>query len=452
MSENILDAITVVLMNAGELLMVHRQQKLRSFAGYWAFPGGKVDAADHALPPAAITLPGLASGLIHALLREAREEIDLDLLALHTQGLLGQPHLLGEATTPPMANNTRFRTHFVRVDLATRPVLTPDLGEITSAEWATPEQWLARYQAGRLLLAPPTRDLLQALVADPQVQHIPNFDDDHLPEGAGGMRSIEPLAGLHQLLVRSNTLPPATHTNAWIFGDSHRVVVDPSPADRHEYERLLGSLNRFGVDEVLLTHHHPDHRQFANELAAHFGVPLAMSDDTRKRISRKSPEWLGDLTVRIYEQGDVVTRWLGEPVRIYPVPGHDEGQLGLMPDSRSWFLVGDLIQGIGTVVIAKPEGHMGRYMESLRKVIALEPAVILPSHGQATGGTQRLEAVLKHRIWREEAILAMYQQNQSVAQMLPLLYADIDPRLMPLAAMNIESHLDKLREEGRIAA
>lgn len=452
MSENILDAITVVLMNAGELLMVQRQEKLRSFAGYWAFPGGKVDAADHTLSAAPIIVPELTSGLVHALLREAKEEINLDLLTLHQQGLVGQPHLLGEATTPLMANNVRFRTHFVRVDITSRPALTPDLGEIKAAEWATPQQWLARYQAGRLLLAPPTRDMLEALVANPDVQHIPNFDEDRLPEGADSLRSIEPLAGLHQLLVRSNTLPPATHTNAWIFGDSHRVLVDPSPADRSEYERLLRTLNRFGVDEVLLTHHHPDHRQFANELAAHFGVPLAMSDDTRKRISRKSPEWLGDLTVRIYEAGDVVTRWLGEPVRIYPVPGHDEGQLGLMPDSRSWFLVGDLIQGIGTVVIAKPEGHMGRYMESLRRVIALKPEVILPSHGQASGGTQRLEEVLKHRVWREDAILALHGQGKTPAEMLPMLYTDLDPRLLPLAAMNIESHLDKLREEGRIAA
>ena len=449
MTNTILDAITAVLLNQGQLLMVQRQIHLKSFAGYWAFPGGKVDAEDASgTPPFAVE--GLEPRLVNALVREALEEVALDLTALAAQGQVLGASLVGEATTPPVAHNVRFRTHFVRIDLASAPALTADTREIAQAQWATPAEWLARYQRGELLLAPPTRDMIEALAADPAVRHIPGFDDDRLPEGQPSLRSIEPLAGLHQLLVRSNTLPPATHTNAWIFGDTHRILVDPSPANREELARLIATLDRFGIDEVLLSHHHPDHRQFANEIAEHYGVPLAMSDDTRKRISRQSPEWMGDLVVRIYEEGDVATRWHGQPVRIVKVPGHDEGQLGLMPDSKAWFLVGDLIQGIGTVVIAKPEGHMGRYFESLRKVIALDPAVILPSHGQATGSTQRLQEVLKHREWREAAILKLHGEGRTPAEMLPLLYAEIDPRLLPLAAMNIESHLDKLREEARL--
>src|SRR5690606_23376095 len=151
-------------------------------------------------------------------------------------------------------------------------------------------------------------------------------------------------------------------------------------------------------------------------------------------------------------EGDMLCRWLGRPVHVYEVPGHDEGQLALMPEDRAWCLVGDLIQGLGTVVIAKPEGHMGRYLESLRKVIALDPKAIYPSHGMVLGGTYRLRDTLKHREQREKQILALLHEGHSVNDMLPLIYADVDPRLLPLARMNIESHLDKLREEGVIAA
>jgi glyoxylase-like metal-dependent hydrolase (beta-lactamase superfamily II) len=211
-------------------------------------------------------------------------------------------------------------------------------------------------------------------------------------------------------------------------------------------------MDRLGCDEILLTHHHPDHRQYANQLAERYDVPLAMSDDTRKRIKAKEPNYFGELVLRTYSAGDVVTRWLGQAVRIVPVPGHDEGQLALMPDNKAWFLVGDLIQGIGTVVIAAPEGHMGRYFATLEQVIALDPAVILPSHGQAMGSTYRLRETLKHRQLREASVLELFNNGHTPDAMLPLLYQGVDQRLWPLARMNIESHLTKLREEGRIPA
>jgi endoribonuclease LACTB2 len=147
----------------------------------------------------------------------------------------------------------------------------------------------------------------------------------------------------------------------------------------------------------------------------------------------------------------VLCRWLGRAVRAYAVPGHDEGQLALMPDGHAWCIVGDLIQGLGTVVIAKPEGHMGRYFESLRKIIALAPRAIYPSHGIAMGGVYRLQETLKHRELREKQVLGLFHEGRSIGEMLPLIYADVDPRLLPLAQMNIESHLDKLREEGVIS-
>ena len=71
--------------------------------------------------------------------------------------------------------------------------------------------------------------------------------------------------------------------------------------------------------------------------------------------------------------------------------------LALMPADRAWCLVGDLIQGVGTVVIHKPEGNMRRYFDSLQRMIDLDPEVIVPSHGLAMGTTFRLRETLRHR-------------------------------------------------------
>jgi ribonuclease/clavin/mitogillin len=155
--------------------------------------------------------------------------------------------------------------------------------------------------------------------------------------------------------------------------------------------------------------------------------------------------------VRHFADGDVLTRWQGEDVRVVAVPGHDEGQLAPMPESKAWCIVGDLIQGVGTVVIAPPEGNMRKYFESLRRIIALDPAVIIPSHGMALGSTHFLRQALAHREKREQEIHSRHAAGLSEDQILGEVYRGIDPRLLPLARLNIRSHLEKLREDGAIA-
>ncbi|MFA5938498.1 MAG: NUDIX domain-containing protein [Sinimarinibacterium sp.] len=442
----IVDAVTAVLICKGEVLVTRRQPFMKAFPGYWAFPGGKVDAADADGAAAPTLWSPFEPRLARALLRELREELDLDAAA---ETVASVRHL-GIALTPPPAP-IRFNTHFFAIELLDLPELKPDSHEIAELQWTSPDEWVRRYADGTLLAAPPTVAVMRALAADPQVRSVPglHFETRETFE----LPLIESVAGVRQILVRSNTIPPAQHTNCFLIGDSqsHRVLVDPAPADDAEMDRLCGLVQRFGIHEIFLTHHHPDHRERANRIAQHFDVPMGMSSDTRSRIAAKTPGYFDGVVVHEYQEGDVLCRWLGRPVRLYAVPGHDEGQLALMPDDRAWCLVSDLIQGLGTVVIAKPEGHMGRYLESLRKVIALDPQVIYPSHGIAMGGTYRLRETLHHREQREKQVLALYREGRSVAEMLPLIYADVDPRLLPLAQMNIESHLDKLREDGVIA-
>ncbi|WP_370309222.1 MBL fold metallo-hydrolase [Sinimarinibacterium flocculans] len=443
----IVDAVTAVLIHDGEVLLVHRQHFLSAFPGYHAFPGGKVDAADAAGAALPASWLSFEERVARALLRELREEVALDLATVEVRDI----RLVGSALTPSPAP-VRFDTRFFVVELVERPTLVADTNEIGSCAWATPAEWLRRYEQGELLSAPPTIAVLRALAADIRAAEAPGLHFETREQFPLPM--IESMCGVRQILVRSNTLPPAQHTNCFLLGDaqSHRVLVDPSPADDAEMQRLVELVERFGIHEIFLTHHHPDHRERANLLARRFEVPMGMSLDTQTRIAAEVPGYFDGITVNHYRENDTLCRWLGRAVRVHAVPGHDEGQLALMPDDRAWCIVGDLIQGLGTVVIAKPEGHMGRYFDSLRKIIALDPYAIYPSHGIAMGTSYRLQETLRHRELREKQVLALFHEGHDVGEMLPLIYADVDPRLLPLARLNIESHLDKLREEGVIAA
>lgn len=448
----IVDAVTAVLLCGDEMLVTRRQPFLKAFPGFHAFPGGKVDDGDATGAPLPTLCEGQDARLLNALVREIGEELDYDLVAAMNSGQVRGLRHLGVALTPPPAP-LRFNTHFFAIELAEKPALRCDTRELASIEWASPQEWRRRYEDGKILMAPPSLAVTHALAADRQAARVPGLHFEERP--SYGLPLVEMQYGVRQILVRSNTLPPAHHTNAFLIGDSqsHRVLVDPSPADDAELERLVELIGHYGIHEIFLTHHHPDHRERADVLARRLQVPIGMSGDTQNRIFQKTQgRFFENLpAVNIYREGDVVCRWLGRPVRVYEVPGHDEGQLALMPDDRAWCLVSDLIQGLGTVVIAKPEGHMGRYFESLRRIIALEPYAIYPSHGMALGTAYRLQETLTHREQREKQVLALHRAGKSVKEMLPLIYTDVDPRLLPLAQMNIESHLDKLRDEGVVA-
>ena len=131
-------------------------------------------------------------------------------------------------------------------------------------------------------------------------------------------------------------------------------------------------------------------------------------------------------------------------MRAVAVPGHDAGHLAILPEGREWMIVGDLYQGVGTVVIARPEGNMRDYLASLEKVLALAPAATVPSHGIALPGTLQIERTLAHRRERERAIEALRQQGLDADAIVARLYQAVPKALWGLARMNVEAHLEKL--------
>ncbi len=388
--------------------------------------------------------------LMRALCREIKEEVGLDLEeAIHTNQVTDFSEL-GVAIAPPFLP-LRFHTHFFKIELQSQPAFMVDTNEAEWFGWQTCQDVMEQYYQGEVLVAVPTWKVIQGLAESLDAKNLGLLHLEYDPDKE--VPCVEFLHNMFQLPILSHTLPPADRTNAFIIGDdpNNRYLIDPSPESETELQRLITTLVPFDITGIFLTHHHPDHHEFSNQLARHLKVPVKMSEDTLQRIcSKDGADYFAGITIHTVREGDILTRWLGKDVQIYEIPGHDQGQLGIAPVSMEWFLVGDLIQGIGTVVIGQPEGDMKKYFATLERIIQLDPKIVIPSHGIPMRTTTRLKAALEHRKMRENQVLQCYKDGKSKETMLSEIYYDVDPRLLPAAMKNIESHLIKLEQEKRI--
>lgn len=443
----IIDAVSIVLTCRDEMFAIQRQFFLNAFPGYWAFPGGKVEKGDEAFVIDHEYLKDIEPRLFGAVVREGKEELGIDIREEILKGTVQSVDYLGLAITPDF-NPYRFATYFFKIDFREKVEFVVDRNEARIAEWMSSEAILAAYNKGQILAVPPVIKVIETLGIDPQTKFIPdiNFAYDDLVY----VPYIESLKGIRQLMPLSHTLPPASRTNAFLIGDEVKILVDPSPKDEDEYRKLKNTLALWGVDKILLTHHHPDHYERADELARELQVPMLLSSYTHRRIDALRSDFFDGISTVLVKEGDFITTWLGKNVLVMEIPGHDEGQIALYSEDRSWFLAGDLFQGIGTVVIGGEEGDMTKYFSTLEKIIELSPKVVFPSHGIGLGGTSILEKTLEHRKMREAQILSLHTEGHFPEDILKIVYKDVDKRLWPYALENIKKHLQKLRADRLI--
>jgi len=439
-------AVTAILVCGNEVFIIKRQPHLRAFPGYHAFPGGKIEADDGTGPVPFNLSRDHPDAHLSALHRELNEELEFDLSAAVKDGEVRDVALFGTAITPEF-ERIRFCAYYYKIQLSRKPDFVFDSNEISEGGWYSAAQLCQQYQEGRALMVVPMRNTLFSLAQDMSVRSCEPFN---ISIPTGKLACVELIGGLRTIPVPSNTLPPAMTTNALLLGDpgQRQVLVDPSPKSDEVYGRLLNTLSGRVLDAILISHHHPDHHERAFELARDQGLPVLASAITFKRLKDEYGEtYFEGVRREIVAEGSEITCWKSEAVRAFELPGHDDGMLGLAPDSLGWFFVADLVQSIGSVVIPDRGGDLVDYLASLQRVIDLNPDVVLPSHGIPMGGIQILERAIQHRLEREAQIRPLYEAGMSTEDILARVYPALDKDLQSLAKQTIHQHLRKLRAE-----
>jgi glyoxylase-like metal-dependent hydrolase (beta-lactamase superfamily II) len=209
-------------------------------------------------------------------------------------------------------------------------------------------------------------------------------------------------------------------TNTYLYGADPCVVVDPGSDDPGHLDAIRGSAReRGGIGVVLVTHSHGDHITGADQL----GAPV---------LQPTGGESHGGL-------------------RVLATPGHADDHVAFVTPDGVCFC-GDLVLGLGSTIVPPGGNSLAAFLDSLALLAAEDLTLMCPGHGPwITDPAAKLAEYVEHRMMRERRLLAALESGErSRAALLATAWDDVPPELLPMAAMAMESHLEKLEAERRL--
>ena len=469
-----------------EILLGHRVSELPAFPDVWSFPGGAISRVDRAVaeshPEWLLDRDDRVS--VFALLREMVEElgvvpdgeggltdVDEDIRAevcadkanwrhLMESGVLTcrgfHCEVITDRTTPPQAP-VRFHNLFFHVPTGNpgvTPTFPPGRSEFDEFRGWWPNDLIYTWEANEIRVPPPivtlARDLVEAIENEGDLQSACDALAANPPTGK---HRFEYGPGVECVLIPTETLPPATHTNCFILGErgGERVIVDPAAKDEEGFEELAFKIQEIYDDDssiiaTIFTHRHPDHIGDLQRISEIYQAPIWASSETLEAMTPSDSD-------RVLKEGDSFI--LDGPSGgiswdIIESPGHCPGQICLVGESG--IVSADNCTLVGTILVPSGEGDMGAYISGLERIRDLRPKVLFPGHGPLIANPKRvLTEYIEHRKARHQKVLeAVKAGNSDISSIASAAYSD-SPGAHPLLAQDQAlSHLKELQRTGDV--
>jgi glyoxylase-like metal-dependent hydrolase (beta-lactamase superfamily II)/8-oxo-dGTP pyrophosphatase MutT (NUDIX family) len=501
------DASAVILLNQDESKVVwaQRNPKISFLGGFHAFPGGKTDENDAQIAVKNCGDKDLEKFIVCAV-RELFEEVGVLLVrggekltkgqraSLHDDLISGRSSLSEILTdwnlwidaedffytgywTTPKFSPVRFKTRFFIAKCPPKQTPYAAISEMQNIEFIAPQDALKRWAKSEVLIAPPVLISLQELAKfEPQRRRDTEVNQKisaplrlcseklhkKSQKCGGDIEYIELNPRIICFPLRTETLPPATHTNCFIVGRQEFVVIDAASKDESEQAKLFELVDSFiekgfSCREIVVSHLHKDHfggeTSLRNHLRAKFGLEIPVS---AHRITAESLE--GKVEFQKFIEDNETIKLKDESgsefeIKTLHTPGHARGHLCFYDEELGFLLSSDNVVGAGTVVIAPPEGNMTDYLSSLKRMKNLPNLQHLcGSHGSAIFDAKaKIEEYITHRKDRENQILEAFQNGAVAAEEIAgIVYQNLNPDIFPLAVKSVEAHLEKLRSDNLI--
>ena len=274
----------------------------------------------------------------------------------------------------------------------------------------------------------------------------------------------------------------------WTLVDTGLGLPDAGERWGRELEELDAP-----VERIVITHFHPDHVGAAADVAALTGAPVYQGVEDyeqcvrtwgERRNQELMPEYLRvhgapesevesfreDATAFVQlvryvrdpeplEPGDLVDGW-----EVLHLPGHADGHLALLRDGilvAGDTLLGSITPNIGLYPESRPD-PLGDYLQSLARIVALEPRVALPGHHEPIDDPllRALELTAHHGARLEDTLDALGDRPQTAYEVSLALFPEpLSATLRRFALAETRAHIEhlvgtddaqRIDEDGRV--
>lgn len=479
MASDPIPSTAVIPVRGNQVFWARRSRPLKFMGGFHSFPGGKIDPDDTRIPVCDLE-PSSEAAHVVSVIRELFEETGYlhvsdvpqdesleadrqallagaisfsDILSHRSLALSGRGILPSGTWITPKFQKIRFASYYFMLEIPEGAVFRLNPWEHDEGAWIEPAKALELWEEGRVTLPPPVVYSLQCLAqASDRASALEKLRRPPQIYGMPGKR-IEFRRGIQLLPLKSDTLPPAEHTNLYFVGHQKLFLIDPATTYREDRDLLLDYLERLKADgmtphRIVLTHQHHDHSSAARWLRDTLKIPVMASAITKTLLAPTCP------VDEVVEDGQVLEAGERWKLRAIHTPGHAPGHLCFLEEHTHTLFAGDMISGHGTVLISPADGgDMIDYLASLETLIRdFDFDLMLPSHGGSFGDPkQALRDLIEHRRRREEKLLDVAASGvDNLETLVARTYDDVPPAALPYAHLSTLSILNKLRKEGRL--
>ncbi|GAB7011213.1 MBL fold metallo-hydrolase [Halorubrum trueperi] len=287
--------------------------------------------------------------------------------------------------------------------------------------------------------------------------------------------------------------------NCYVIHNDGLTLVDPGPATEEAYDTVKRGLERLNADiedvqQILITHPHPDHfgavsrlkQESGAKTAIHMGavdiVENFLSHYHREQdfflpflVRRGVPDEIAESITKLPESfvhlapSTQIDESLSPGAEIHAggidlqcidCPGHSQGSLSFYAADESIVFTGDHILANTTPnpVLQAPDNgdrphSLELYLDSLEALLSLDAEIGYGGHGPIIDDLpKRIHETINHHQERKERFFSMVKSNpKSAYELTKEAFPDLPATELFMGLSEVIGHIDLLISESRVA-